>query len=336
MNLVSVYHLAVLRKFAIGFFALACLGCTALPARAAEGTVAAGPIGGTDIRSALLPPPGLYGGIIGMYSTVNEVHNGSGRPASGLDAVNLSAEVAGPFFAFVPKLALFGGSVGLVGFLPGGQECGQIVSAVPSRCVWGFGDPYVEFDWSRFFGHLRPSRDPEAFPIFEGLAVTLGIGTVIPVGQYDATLQAYNGISIGNNTFDIAPSIAFTYTTPPLIAEGTEFSAKIYWNNYATNPNTDYKAGSLIDVDFAISEHIGRIQIGPAGVYLHQLADDRRSGIIVPPDGRRLEYLALGAVLNYDIAGIGAAIKIKALTTVIAKNCGVSKAIAIGIAKKLY
>ena len=237
---------------------------------------------------------------------------------------------------YVPDVKVFGGSVGFIGFLADGQECGQVVSFIPSRCISGPGDPYVEADWSRSFGSVRPSHDPGAFPIVQGLNIDFGLGAVIPVGKYDATLQAQNGVTIGNKTFDLAPSVAFTYTTPPLIAEGTEFSSKIYLNNYGTNPLTGYRAGSLIDVDFAISEHIGRFQVGPAGVYLRQVADDHQFGAIVPPDGRKLEYLAVGAVVNYDIAEIGAAIKIKALSTVSAENSGVSKVLLIGFAKKLY
>jgi hypothetical protein len=42
--------------------AFICAACT--PVLAVEGPSAAGPIGGTDIRSAVLPPPGLYGGVI--------------------------------------------------------------------------------------------------------------------------------------------------------------------------------------------------------------------------------------------------------------------------------
>jgi hypothetical protein len=312
------------------------VGCTALPSWAAEGTTAAGPIGGTDIRSAMLPPPGLYGGLVGLYSSVKEIRDGSGNPVAGLDAVDLNAKVAGAFFVYVPDFKLFDGSVALFGLATGGQECGQVVSSIASRCVSGFGDPYVEIDWSRSFGRLRASRDAGAFPIVQGLTVDLGLGAVIPIGQYDANLQAMNGISLGNKTFDIAPSAAFTYTTPPLIAEGTELSAKIYLNNYGTNPVTDYQAGPLVDIDFAISEHIGRFQVGPAGVYLREIAVDRHLGIVVPPDGRRLEYLAVGAVANYDIAEYGAAIKAKVLTTVSAENSGVSRVIVIGFAKKLY
>ena len=75
---------------------------TPFPAIAAEGTTAAGPIGGTDIRSALLPPPGVYGGLIGLYSSAGQVNDGSGNPAAGLDAVSLNAAVAGGILAYVP------------------------------------------------------------------------------------------------------------------------------------------------------------------------------------------------------------------------------------------
>jgi hypothetical protein len=170
----------------------------------------------------------------------------------------------------------------------------------------------------------------------EGLTIALGLGGVLPVGQYDANLQRFNGVSLGNHTFDLAPSVAVTYTTPPILDEGTEFSAKVYWNQYWTNPVTQYKASPLVDIDFAVTEHVGRFQVGLAGVYLRQVGEDTQNGIVVPPDGRRLEYLALGGVANYDIAQWGAAIRVKMLTTVLVKNGGASNVLAIGVAKKLY
>ena len=189
------------------------------------------------------------------------------------------ARVTGPFIGVRAQFTMFDGSVGLFGVFPYGQVCGRLVSVQASHCSTGFGDPYLEVAWSRSFGQLRPSRYPGAFPIMQGLAVMFGLGAVLPLGKYDRQLQASNGISMGNNTFDLAPSVAVTYTTPPLIFEGTEFSAKFYWNNYRTNPDTQYKAGSLLDVDFAISEHIGRFQVGAAGIYAFQVEDDRQFGV---------------------------------------------------------
>jgi hypothetical protein len=318
------------------FLIVAVVLWTVDPSLAIEGNTAAGPIGGTDIRSAVLPPPGFYAGVVGLVSSVHEINNGQGNPVPGLDAVHLTERVAGPFVIYVPDYKLFGGSIGLFGTAPIGQECGQIVSVIPGQCISGFGDPYVEAAWSRSFGKLRPSRDPGAFPIVEGLTLALGFGVVIPVGKYNPTLQATNGITAGNNTWDLAPSLAVTYTTPPLLAEGTEFSAKLYWNNYGTNPDTHYKAGSLLDVDFALTEHIGRFQVGLAGFYAFQVADDRQFGVVLPPDGRRIKYLNLGGVLNYDMPEYGAVIRIKPLVTVYSRNAVVQTGIAIGFAKKLY
>lgn len=303
---------------------------------AVEGTTAAGPIGGSDIRSAFLPPPGFYGGAVGLGSIVHNINDGTGQTVPGLDAIHLTAKIAAPFFLYVPNLQLFEGSIGLFGVVPAGGECGQLVSFIPRRCVSGFGDPYFEVDWSRSFGQLRPSRYPGALPIMEGLVVQLGLGVVLPIGKYDAQTQRANGVTMGNNTFDVAPSVAATYTTPPLIVEGTEFSAKFYWNNYRTNPTTQYKTGSLLDVDFAVTEHIGRFQVGITGFYAFQVANDRQFGATVPPDGRQVRYMTLGGVLNYDMPEYGAVLRVKALTTIIARNVVESQTVVVGFAKKLH
>jgi hypothetical protein len=62
--------------------------------------------------------------------------------------------------------------------------------------------------------------------------------------------------------WDFAPTVGLTYTTPPIIAEGTEISARFFWNNYLENPLTFYRTGDLLDLEFAVSERIGRFQVG--------------------------------------------------------------------------
>ena len=312
-----------------------CVGCWAYPVWAAEGTTAAGPIGGPDIRAAFLPPSGLYGAIISLATTTQQVRDGSGKSRAGLDAVDIKAITAGTALLYVPNIKLFGGSIGFLGVAGGGLICGQIVSTTPSRCQSGFGDSYVETSWSRFYGFLRPSREQGAYPIREGLAVAAGLGVVFPTGHYDQRVQASNGVSVGKNIWDVAPSIAFTYTTPALIAEGTEFSTKIYLNNYFTNSITDYKSGRLVDFEFAVSEHIGRWQVGIAAYYLRQIADDLRSGVVVAPDGRRLQTMSVGGVVNYDMSEINASIKLKLRSSVFAYNSGMVTSVIVSFAKKL-
>lgn len=317
------------------FLAAAAVCCACEPSHALEGSSTAGPIGGTDIRTAQLPPPGVYGGMVLLYATASQFFDGGGNLVSALGALELTRKRAGAFLLYVPDVQLLGGSIGIAGFVPAGTECGRLFEVTPSRCIVGVGDPYVEVGWSRFYGRIRPSKYAGAFPIAEGLSIALGFGAVIPVGKYDAVDATTQGLTIGNNIWDFAPTVAFTYMTPPIHAEGTEFSARLYWNNYLTNPATQYSTGSLINIDFAVSERIGRFQIGVAGYYAFQIADDKLFGVPIAPDGRRGEVLTLGGVLAYDMPEYGASMKVKALTTVVTRNAVRSPGVAFTWVKKL-
>lgn len=302
-------------------------------AQAAEGTSVAGPIGGTDLRSALLPPPGLYGGLLHFYAEAWGLRDGKGNTVPGTDPLALRKGRTGPFFLYVPETRVLGGTLGFLAAIPAGYDCGRVTDATPSRCVAGVGDPYLEVAWSHFFGTVRPSRYEDAFPIAEGLAVTAGLGVVVPIGRY-STRDVAQGLILGNNIWDLAPSLALTYTTRPLIFEGTELSAKVYWNSYLENPATDYRTGALINIDFALTERIGRWQAGLAGFYAFQVADDKVNGLAVPPDGRRIKALSLGGVIAYDMPEYGASLKIKALTSVKTRNGVDNAGILVGWIKK--
>jgi len=313
----------------------ALLICPLAPASAAEGPSIAGPIGGTDVRSATLPPPGLYAGAIALWADAFRFVDGQGNLIPALSDARLDRVTGGPFVVYVPDVQVLGGSVGLAGFQPMGRLCGRLFATAPKICQTGLGDPYIEAAWSRSFGTLRPSRHPGAFPILEGLSIKLAFGVVVPIGQYNATSAITKALSSGTNIWDFAPSIAVTYTTPAILAEGTEFSFKTYWNNYLTNPATGYSTGTIINTDFAITERIGRFQIGVAGYYLHQIADDKINGVPVAPDGIRAKILSLGGVLVYDMPEHGTSIKVKALQTVRATSNVYTHAVVVGFFKKL-
>jgi hypothetical protein len=285
----------------LGAVLAAAVCCASAQALAVEGSSVAGPIGGTDMRSSLPLPPGLYGGMVFVGAEALQFTDGAGHVIPALSGLKLDRGRAGAFLIYVPDAKVLGGTLTAAGFLPLGIDCGHLFAATPDRCTEGLGDPYVEVNWSRYFGTLRPSRDPGAFPIPEGLAISVGLGTEIPAGRYDASDATTRAVSTGNNVWDFAPIVGFTYTTRPIIAEGTEITGRLFWNNYLTNPATQYTTGSLLNLDFAVSEHIGRVQAGLAGVYLTQLADDRQFGVPLLPDGRRIELLQFGPVLAYDL-----------------------------------
>jgi hypothetical protein len=294
--------------------------CASTVSSAEEGFALAGPIGGTDMRSAQLPPPGLYGGAIYVHAESRGFYDGDGNSVPALRDLEFSSDIAQAFLVYVPDVQVLGGSVGIAGLTSIGVNCGRVFEVEPERCIAGFGDIYVEMDWSRHFGHLRPSRDADAYPIPEGLTVALGFGVLFPSGRYDASEATTKALRIGNNLWDFAPTIAATYTTEPILAEGTEFSARLYWNNYLKNPDTDYASGSLIDIDFAITERIGRFQAGLAGIYDIQVEDDEQFGRPVATDGRRVQALLLGPVVAVDFPEYGSSIRVKALASVLSEN----------------
>lgn len=301
-------------------------------AHAVEGPTVAGPIGGTDIRSAIAPPPGLYGGaILGVAGTLDFLDN-HGDTVPLLKDAHIGKQVVGPFLFYVPDVKVLGGSIGFGGIVPGGNQCGHLFVRQEGECRRGPGDPYVEVDWSRYFGTPRPSKYQGAYPILQGLNLLFGFGAVIPAGRYDDSDVLSRVLSIGTNIWDFAPSVAMTYTTPPIFAEGTEFSAKLYYNHYLENPDTHYLTGDLINIDFAISEHIGRFQIGLAGVYAWQLEDDEVLGAPIPDI--RAKALLLGPVINYDMPESAASLKLKMLQTAFARNTVTSWNVVCGFVKK--
>jgi hypothetical protein len=167
---------------------------------------------------------------------------------------------------------------------------------------------------------MHPSRDANAFPIAQGLSVLAGFGTLFPTGTYDASTLLTQALSIGNNIWDFAPSVAVTYTTAPILADGTEISGKLFWNNYLENPKTHYSTGDLLDLDFAVTEHIGRFQVGVTGFYAFQVEDDKLFGVRIPPDGRRGEVLQLGGIVAYEMPAQAALMRLKAEDSVFATN----------------
>lgn len=303
---------------------------------AVEGSSVAGPIGGTDMRSAQLPPPGLYGAAAVAYGEVQNFFDGHGRKIAALSALEQATKRGGVALLYVPPVQVLGGAIGLGAVLPVAEQCGRLFAVTPRRCLAGLADPYVELNWSRYFGTPRPSRNESAYPIPEGLTVQFGFGTVVPIGRYSASVAASHGLTVGNNIWDFAPLAAFTYVSLPILGEGTELSAKAYLNTYLTNPDTQYQTGSVINVDFALTERIGRIQFGLAGAYVGQVEDDTLFNNRVGPYGRRVEVISLGLAAVYDMPEFGASIKVKGLTSVAAKNAVEGFGLSLTFFKKLY
>jgi len=270
------------------------------PVYAAESSKNAGPIGFADMRSALMPPPGLYAGGAFLRLQANSANYVS---MGGVVPSDIGAIGGGVFISKVWDLDVFGGHISTTVLETITTFCvGFPTRGVSNRCSTGADQPYFEpIAWSRFFpsADFTPSVEGGPPPIPYGLATFFSFGFTPPIGQYSSTSIANNS----TNFWVLAPSVAVTYTFKSLlpVGEATEISGRLFYDAYLKNPATNYWSGSPLDLDFAVTQRIGPFQGGFAGTMLHQLQNDYKDGVKVAPDGNRVNALLLGGVFSYDL-----------------------------------
>ncbi|KLD75642.1 hypothetical protein FZ025_04820 [Xanthomonas hyacinthi] len=266
---------------------------------AGEGIKAAGPIGGTDIRQAWLPPPGLYAAGVGIRGRFKEFLGSDQDYAATGDFM-----VGGGGLLAVYPVEVFGGSLASSVFVSGGKTCFGLKSG-RETCSRGMGDTYADLlVWSRLF----PSKGPEAQRdphIPYGLQVLFGLGVSFPNGVYKSSKAVNNG----SNVYDTAPNVALTYTSPSIFGEtlgdATEFSVRMFYNHYSRNDDTNYQSGDLVSADFSVSQRVRQWQFGVTGTGYVQIEDDENAGVKVPNGGNRGRLLQLGPVVSYDYMARG-------------------------------
>lgn len=302
------------------------------PVLAGEGIRPAGPIGGTDIRQAILPPgPGLYGVGVGVNGRFPDYLTEDGHLDSDGQFI-----VGGIGLLAVYPFELFGGRLASSIFMSGGQTCFRI-KPMPDSCSDGMGDPYADvLMWSRHF----PSRtaSPAGNPFLHyGLDTLVGLGLSIPAGVYDR----HSPVNNGSNVYDIAPNFALTYTTPsvlgPALGDATEFSARVFYNYYTRNDANEYKSGDLISADFAVTQRRGAWQFGLTGTGFVQIEDDEIDGVPVP-GGNRAKMLQLGPIVSHDFMAGGRPwnVTVKGLFYVDGQNAAAPNVVVLRIGTKLF
>ncbi|WP_158244422.1 MULTISPECIES: transporter [unclassified Pseudomonas] len=282
------------RKYALCVALLAAQGFSSTYINAAENIKPAGPIGGTDIRQAILPPPGVYGVGIGV---------GLGFPEYWTEDEDLDAKGGSRIFgvggAIVYDMEVFGGNIASTAFASYERTCFGFKGG-KKMCSEGQGDIYSDvLMWSRNFP-LGYERSQSAPWIPYGLNVLVGLGVTLPTGKYDSSKM----VNVSANVYDFAPNVALTYIVPSIFGDqfgdATEFSARVFYNKYTENHDTDYQTGDLVSMDFAVSQRFGQWQVGLAGTGFVQIEDDDINGFTPPNNGNRAKSLSLGPVVSYD------------------------------------
>lgn len=293
----------------------------ALPARAAEGGFYSGPIGGSDIRSAILSTPGSLAFNFSFAPQFSNLYAGpDGKPSPTARSVAFFAQSIPAGLSYVYPFTWYGGKFGSKIQDQYSFACFRKNSK--SQCDSGFSDPYTDLlIYSKFvglFGARPPPNDSHHLKLPYGLTIAPAFSMSIPLGRYNST-QLLNQ---GHNTWIFIPNIAATYITGPnlSIGDATELDARLYYQKSSDNPRSGYRNGDTAVADFALTERLHYVQLGLAGTVATAVSDDTRHGTSVPVNGNRLYDLLLGPVIQVDVPALRASFGLKSLLEVGSHN----------------
>lgn len=286
------------------------------PAFASEGNTFGGPVGGTDIRNAYLPSAsGFYGGVVAAEGAATRYYGDNGAQNSAIN-VNVHLPAAALGLMYVYPFTLWGGT--LASSVQAAYATGNIELNNRRTEVNGMQDLYSEIiAWSKYLGPIgaMPENAKPGLPY--GLTVKLAYSMLFPTGKYNTT----DLIAPGHNVFYFIPNFAFSYLTGPnLLGDGLELSAHVFLDISSTNHTTHYSSGPVGDIDVALSERMGRWQVGVGAYYAAQWEDDVRNGTLVAPNGKHLVSAGVGPIIAYDIPAWKASVKLKAQFPVYQRN----------------
>lgn len=314
----------MLKRSCVAFFVFWVSFC--YQACAAEGPLFGGPVGGTDIRNAYLPTnSGFYGSLVGGSFWASHSYNNDGN-TNNTPKAHAYESIAAFGLMYVYPFHLFGGT--LASSLQ--ESVGDAYISINNRHDYyrGFGDLYADvITWSKYLGSPfgKPDNAKPGLPY--GLTVKFAYSMMFPIGKYNTTqLQ-----TTGKNVFIYIPNFAVTYLTGPnFMGDGLEFSAHAFFDIVGHNSATHYSTGPIYDIDGAITERVGRWQLGVQGYYARQWEDDVQNGQVVNPDGKRLVVAAVGPIVAYDIPEWKATVKFKVSLPVYSRNSlGIGRAFVV-------
>jgi hypothetical protein len=306
-------------------------------AHAVEGGIYGAPLGGTDARQAYLPAsPGLYGGFAGVGVFSNKFTSNTGS-STDIPAY-VSSATLGAGLLYVHNFSPWGFTLAS-SFQLNYQVANYQRLTVGGTALQGHGsgiqDSYSDLLYASHYLGLFGATPGTNSKLKYGLTGAIGLAAEIPIGAYHTT----NFVTPGKNTFITIPNIAFTYLTGPNMSffDGTEVSARFFFDTNKRNNLSGYQGGNLIDLDYALTQRMGNWQFGGAGVIASQITSDlAANGTQQPTAGNKYLKVDAGLVVFYDSPDLGSTFKFKALFPIEHENNYAATTIVLSVSRKLF
>lgn len=255
-------------------------------ATATEGGATNKALGVDTVLTGVMPPPGMRMTTYLGYYTADETLDGAGNPRPGISNFDLNATALTFRFQYVwPDAMLWGANI-------------------ESRVgVTVFADVNVQFDVQTPGGKIHRS-DSASGPFPSGLLAPALLGwhgeTVHQIAGLEFFLPTtgFNKAQLANITtgyWSAAPAYWVTW----LPNDDIEVSGSLVYLYNFQNPDTNYRSGQEINLDFGLGYAATPAwQIGLSGYLYQQVTDDTVNGNVVA-DGNRGRAVAIGPFIRY-------------------------------------
>lgn len=241
-------------------------------AHATEGGGSSYPMGAENYMSGAMPPPGLYGQLFVSHYEADNLRGNDGKKLP-VD-FRVQANSITPRVIWVTDEKLFGASVAMHVIAPLVDL--KVDVNDQSQSKEGLGD--VIFGTALGFHHSEKFHS------------ILSMDFIAPTGQYDRNDLA----NIGRNYWVFEPVYAMSYVDPA----GLNIDAKVMYDFNRKNPDTDYRSGQELHVDYALGWGLGNGWVlGVGGYALRQTTDDRQNGQTIQDNKGRA--VAIGPSIKY-------------------------------------
>lgn len=269
-------------------FTAAALLCALLPtAGAVEGGATILPAGVYDFGAGQMPPATEFGTVglrVASYQA-KRLNGADGRRAPvGLD---LSVQSVGLAYIHTTNLRLGNAQYGWGAVLPTLKMSVDLAVPTPAGPLALSGRNSAQGDVQLIPAILHWVPSP-------GLYTNAQLLVQLPTGAYDKNRL----INAGTNHWSVVPSFAFSWIQPSGLEISSQFQVNIHGRNKATN----YTSGTEYQHEFAIGQHLGSWTVGLGGYLVHQITDDKGTGVV---DGNRARALAVGPAISFFELGSG-------------------------------
>jgi len=230
-------------------------------------------------------PPGVYGILNNYWASYKQYDNNGDKTGVKLDAL-----VEVPILYWQTGYQVLGTELSMAIAQPFDYTNVRVkgVAALSDNGHWG------TFNTVIIPAQLHWSFPEENLHVMAGLAVYADNATSSPSDP-----PGGGGVGSGSGCWTLEPNLGISW-----LSDGWNASLHMRYVYNFKNPDTHYKSGQMVTVDYTLTKTMGKWTIGLGMHEQHQITDDTGSGAAGCIGGCRVTNLGMGPIVGYQFGSL--------------------------------